>query len=346
LRGWRWERLQCFEDSTNARNLVGAEQIGFAKGGKSGEERLSGADFVAEILEGVGKCVADGEPEGAESEGMEEGAHLVLDADGAVLKIAVIEAKAGINEDAIEVAAQGEVDLAGEVILHAVDGIGTEIEGAHLTHILPLDITDDDGGVVVGRQAIDGFRADGACEVQDVGARFEAGLGNRGLVGLHRNKNVCLAQGANDGQKRAGLHRVVESGGMREGGFGADIDDLRALCGEGDATLDGGVRAEADTFAVPGVGGEIDHAEDCGSGLERERASVDVELTDHGLACGLVLVKKIGEVFERQHGGKGSGKRVKGKGGRWAIPDDSDRRDEGDRDRWHARRDSNAGPSA
>ena len=43
---------------------MGAEQVGLAQRRQHGKERLGAADFIAEILEGVGQGVAERETRG------------------------------------------------------------------------------------------------------------------------------------------------------------------------------------------------------------------------------------------------------------------------------------------
>src|SRR5882724_12575535 len=50
----------CVENGFDARNFVRAEQVGFAKSGKDGEERLGAADFIAEKFKGMGQGMANG----------------------------------------------------------------------------------------------------------------------------------------------------------------------------------------------------------------------------------------------------------------------------------------------
>ena len=92
-------RPQRLQHRLDARDFVRAEQVGLAQRGQHREERLGAADFLAEILEGMRQGMADRESQGPQAEGVQEDAHLVADADRAVLEVAVVEAQPGIDED-------------------------------------------------------------------------------------------------------------------------------------------------------------------------------------------------------------------------------------------------------
>src|SRR5882672_3277267 len=87
------------EDGFDARDFVGAEQIGFAERRQHGEERLGGADFFTEVLEGMGQGVADWKTQCAEPEGVQEHGQLMPHAHSAVLKVAIVKAETRIEKD-------------------------------------------------------------------------------------------------------------------------------------------------------------------------------------------------------------------------------------------------------
>ncbi|MDB6123872.1 MAG: hypothetical protein JWQ71_2865 [Pedosphaera sp.] len=103
---------------------MGAEEIGFSQGGEDGKEWFGAADFVAEIFEGVGQGVTGREAEFAEAEGVQKSGHLVTDADGAVLQVAIVKTEAGIDEDFFDAVADGDFNLAREIFFHHGGGIG------------------------------------------------------------------------------------------------------------------------------------------------------------------------------------------------------------------------------
>src|SRR5690349_22901914 len=99
--------------------------------------------------------VANGKSERTQPECVEEGAHLVADANGAVLQIAVIKAQPGIDQDSGHAIASGGLDFTGEVVLHQTNGIFPESEIADLTNVGTLDEAEDYGRVMRGNHSID-----------------------------------------------------------------------------------------------------------------------------------------------------------------------------------------------
>ncbi len=295
IRGHGWDksyiskRAHRVDHRADAGDFVGAEEVGFAEGGEDGEESFGVADFVAKIFEGVRQRVADRVAEGAEAEGVEEGFDLVLDADGAVLEVAVVEAEAGIDEDFFDAEVAGHFDLAFEVGAHDRDGIVGEFEVANFADVLALDVADDDGGVVFGDEAIHFFHVGVAGEIENGGAGFEGGFGDGGLVGFDGDENAGAVEALDDGEEFRVLEVGVGDGGLGEGGFGADIDDGGALGVEDEAAVDGGFSGEADALAIPGIGGEINDAHDRGVAVELEGMALDRESFDAGVGFGAIF---------------------------------------------------------
>ena len=87
----RSKNPQRIQHGFDARDFVGAEQVGFTQRGQHGKERFSAADFVAEKFEGVGQGMADWKTERPESERVQEDIHLMPHANGTVLQIAVVK---------------------------------------------------------------------------------------------------------------------------------------------------------------------------------------------------------------------------------------------------------------
>ena len=110
------KNLHRIHHGLDARDFVSAEQISFAERGEDSEEWFGAADFFAEKFKGVGQRMAHRKAKFAEPEGIEEGGHLVADTDGAVLKIAIVKAQAGIEEDFLHAVALGGFNLAGKEI--------------------------------------------------------------------------------------------------------------------------------------------------------------------------------------------------------------------------------------
>ena len=102
----------------DARDFVGAKQIGFAQRGQHGEERLGTTDFVAEKFKGVGQGMADRKTQRAQPERIQKYVHLVPHPDGAVLQIAVVKAQAGIEQDFLHAVALRDFNLARKILAH------------------------------------------------------------------------------------------------------------------------------------------------------------------------------------------------------------------------------------
>ena len=92
-----------------------------------------------------------------------------------VLQVAIIETEAGINEDALDAVALGNLDLPREVIVHHRNRISAEIKVADFADVLTLHVTNDHCRVVSGDQAEQFIAAIRAGKVEDVGAGLEAG---------------------------------------------------------------------------------------------------------------------------------------------------------------------------
>src|SRR5208282_1712374 len=122
------KNLQRVQHSFDARDFVGAEQVGFAQRGEYGKERLGAADFVAEKFKGVGQGVADWKTERPQPERVQENVHLVPHADGAVLQVAVVKAEAGVQDNSLHAAALRNFDLSRKILAHHFNRVGAQIE--------------------------------------------------------------------------------------------------------------------------------------------------------------------------------------------------------------------------
>ncbi len=282
-------------------NLVGAEQIGFTKRGEHGEEWFGGADFLTKILEGVREGVANWEPEGAEAEGVQENSHLVPHANGAVLEIAVVEAEPRIEEDLFDAIARCCFNLAREIIMHHRDGVIAEVEVSDFADISALNVADDHGGVVSGGNAEEFMVIFGRGEVEDLRASFETGASDGGLIGFDGNENAGIAENSDDGKQLAFLSSVIDTSGVPEGGFRADVNDVRALLIQNFAAADGAFGRQTNAFAVPGVGGEVNDSHDCWFGIKSEMARADGEFADLRPGRGAVLFQQFSQIFKVQH---------------------------------------------
>src|ERR1044071_9555131 len=94
----RLKSFHCFKHSFDARNFMCAEQIRFAQRGENGEERLGATDFVAEKFKRMGQGMANWKSKCSQSERVQKNVHLMAHANGAVLQIAVVKTKTGIEK--------------------------------------------------------------------------------------------------------------------------------------------------------------------------------------------------------------------------------------------------------
>src|SRR5438093_3256223 len=134
---------------------MGAKQVRFAKRRQYGKKTLGRAHLFAKIFKRVRQRMANGKSERPQPEGMEKHRHLVTDAPGAILKIAVVKTKAGINEDSFYAGRSGSFNFPAEVLVHHHDRITSEIKVTHLTHIRALDIANDRCRLVIGYRLVD-----------------------------------------------------------------------------------------------------------------------------------------------------------------------------------------------
>ena len=103
-----------------------------------------------------------------------------------------------------------------------------------------------------------------ASQVQNVRAGLQARARDGGRIGFDGNEDFFRAQPLDDRNQFRFLRRAARARGVRKRGFRADINDLRALRRENFPALHRRFRRETDAFAIPGIGGQIDHAHDGG----------------------------------------------------------------------------------
>ena len=89
---------------------------------------------------------------------------------------------------------------------------------------------------------------------------------------------------------------------MRQRGFRADVHDVRALSGQNLAALDGGLRRQADAFAIPGIGRQIDDAHDGGLRIEGERFAADGKFLHARGRGGAIFLQQFSQLLQFQHG--------------------------------------------
>ena len=114
-----------------------------------------------------------------------------------------------------------------------------------------------------------------------------------------------LAQRADDRQQLAVLARLIHARRLGQGGFRADVNDVRPLLAHDPAAAHGALGGEADALPIPGVRREIDHAHDRGLRVEGEVPAADGEFLDARLGRSAVLFEQFGQLFQSQHGGQG-----------------------------------------
>ena len=218
-----------------------AEQVGLAQRSQHREERFSAAHFLAEILERVRQCVADGETQRSQAEAVQENVHLMAHPHGAVLQVAVVEAESGIYEDAFHAVALGDLDLAREEFMHHRNRICAQVEVADFADIFALHVTDDHGGIVGGHGAEQFIRAFRAGEVEDIRSGFKARAGDGGLIRLYGNQNTFRPKLADHRDQLGILRSIIHSRGVSQRGFRAHVNDVRTLRREHSSALDGRV---------------------------------------------------------------------------------------------------------
>ncbi|MDB6123873.1 MAG: hypothetical protein JWQ71_2866 [Pedosphaera sp.] len=152
-----------------------------------------------------------------------------------------------------------------------------------------------------GDHAEEFIAAVGAGEIQNVRTGFKAGAGDGGLIGFDGDEDVGSAEFLDDGEQAAVLIGFINTRGVGEAGFGTDINDLRTLGVEDFAALDGAFGGEANTFAIPGIGGEIDDSHDGGLRIESEGLVADGKFLDADLGGGMVFIEEFSEYFESEH---------------------------------------------
>src|SRR4051812_45558261 len=99
--------------------------------------------------------------------------------DGAVLQVAIVKSKAGIDHDLLDAAFRSEFGLSAEIVNHQFHRVAPKIELRDLAHVWPLDVADNDRGAMRGDHPVDFFGAARSSEIDDPGAGFEGRPGHR-----------------------------------------------------------------------------------------------------------------------------------------------------------------------
>ncbi len=177
---------------------MGAEQIRLAQCGEHRKERFGAADFITEKFKRVRQRVTDRETQLAQTECIQENIHLVPHKHSAVLQIAVIKAKAGIDEDFLDAIALSTFNLPREKFSQHRNRVGAQIEISHLADVFPSNVANDDGCIMGGDHAKDFLGSRSAGEVQDICARFETRARDGRLIGFDRHEDFFFAQSFDD----------------------------------------------------------------------------------------------------------------------------------------------------
>ena len=181
--------------------------------------------------------------------------------------------------------------------------IGGVDEVRNFAGVGSLDVAEDDACAVIGDEAIEVGGGGGAGEIENGGARFEAGASDCEVIGFYGKEDAFLGEGFKDGEEGLGLLGGIDAGGVGESGFGAEIDEVGSFGAEAAGAVEGVLGGGDDTFAVPGVGAEIDDAHEVGAMGGGKGLATDFELGDLSGEGGGVFLGEAGEGFEGEHEG-------------------------------------------
>jgi hypothetical protein len=78
------------------------------------------------------------------------------------------------------------------------------------------------------------------------------------VIGFDREESTLLSEGLKNRKKSGDLLCRVHTGGVIEGGFGSEIDQVGSFFAEAPGAGDSSLGIWNDTFAVPGVGAKVD----------------------------------------------------------------------------------------
>jgi len=161
----------------------------------------------------------------------------------------------------------------------------------------------DGVGRLVGRDGPEDLaRRVRAGQVNHLGPGCQRLPGDVRLVRLDRHQAPGRPQFADHRQQLLILGRRVLPGGVGQGRFRSDIDDIGSLRQQHPSPLNRRSRGQTHALAIPGVRGEIDNPHDCGRRIKGKLPAADGEFLDASLGGGAVLLKQSGKVFESQHG--------------------------------------------
>jgi hypothetical protein len=150
------------------------------------------------------------------------------------------------------------VDFTAKVVEEGGSVVGRMNEVTHGADIFALDVTEDNAGLVIGDGTVEIIGRAGAGEVEDGGSCFEASAGNLRVIGFDGEESTLLSEGLKNRKKSGDLLCRVHTGGVIEGGFGSEIDQVGSFFAEATGAGDSSLGIRNDTFAVPRVGAEVD----------------------------------------------------------------------------------------
>ena len=283
---------------------MGSKKIGFPKNGKDGEEGLCRADLVLKQLECMGEGMTDGPTEGAEPERVEKGFGLVSDSGGAVLKIFIVEAESRIDPDGVNPCMDSTVDFAAKVVEQGGGVIRRVDEIPHGADILPLDVTENDAGTMLGNGTVKIIGGAGAGKVEDGSSCLQTPAGDFGLIGFDGDQRTLPHEGFQDGKKSGNLPGRIHPGGVVEGRLSAEIDEVSPFRVEATSTENRGLGACDDTFSVPGVGTQVDDTHQVGAMHGTEGVAANFEFSNFGRQVRGMFAGKLGDGFDRKHAQK------------------------------------------
>ena len=197
----------------------------------------------------------------------------------------------------------GAIDFATEVVEESGGVIGGVDEVRNFAGVGSLDVAEDDACAVIGDEAVEVGGGGGAGEIENGGARFEAGASDCEVIGFYGKEDAFLGEGFENGEEGLGLLGGIDAGGVGESGFGAEIDEVGSFGAEAAGAVEGVLGGGDDTFAVPGVGAEIDDAHEVGAMGGGKGLATDFELGDLSGEGGGVFLGEAGEGFEGEHEG-------------------------------------------
>jgi hypothetical protein len=184
--------------------------------------------------------------------------------EGEVVLGVLGEAEAGVDDDAVGGDAAGQDGL--DTRVQFVDDFGDDV-GVLAADVAALEeaapVHDDEGGAGVGDGRDHAGVGEAAADVVDEGGTGREGpFGDGGAHGVDGDRDPLGGQAADDGDDAAQFLGLVDPGGSGAGGLAADVDQVRALGDQVEATLDGGRGVEEAAAVGEGVGGDVHDSHD------------------------------------------------------------------------------------